>query len=186
MRLIAKSLLWLGGWTAVGHSPVADKAVVIVAPHTSNWDAIWALSYKVATGLDIRFFAKHNAFWFPLGVILRALGGIPLDRSQPGSAVKEAVNAFAENESFYFGLAPEGTRRLQAHWKSGFYRIAHEANVPVVLGFLDFGSRRVGLGPAIELSGNRDHDIARIREFYSAIDGCHPENATPVIFPHDD
>lgn len=185
LRPVARLLLKLGGWTAVGERPSADRAVVIAAPHTSNWDALWALTYKVARGLDIRFFAKHTLFWFPLGRILSALGAMPLDRSHAGGAVRQAVDAFSGHDTFYFGLAPEGTRSRTTHWKSGFYRIASEANVPVALGFLDYGARRLGLGPTIHLTGDRQADMARIAEFYEPVTGRHPENASPVRFAGD-
>jgi 1-acyl-sn-glycerol-3-phosphate acyltransferase len=185
LRVIARLILKLGGWTAVGETPAADRAVIIAAPHTSNWDAVWALTYKVAKGLDIRFFAKHTLFWFPLGQILRALGAIPLDRDHPGGAVRQAVDAFARQDTFYFGLAPEGTRARAPHWKSGFYRIATDADVPIVLGFLDFGNRRLGMGPTIRLTGDRDADMARIAEFYAGVTGRRPENATPVRMTAD-
>jgi 1-acyl-sn-glycerol-3-phosphate acyltransferase len=181
LRLIARALLKLGGWTPVGGTIDVPKAVIIAAPHTSNWDGIWGLIYRVAFGLDIRFFAKDTLFWFPLNLVLRSLGGIPLDRRQPGLAAPTAIAALNNNASYYFGLAPEGTRSLKAGWKSGFYRIAREANVPVVLGFLDYGRRRLGTGPLIELSGEVEADMARIRAYYAEIEGRHPENASPVI-----
>lgn len=182
LKLIAKGLLRLGGWTATGEKPVARKAVVIAAPHTSNWDGIWALIYKVSIDMDIRFFAKRSLFWFPLGTLLRGLGGIPLDRSEPGSAARKAVDAFANNDSFYFGLAPEGTRALRPQWKSGFYRIAVGADVPVVLGFLDYGKRQLGLGPTIELTGDKDADLRKMRDFYQNISGRWPKKASPICF----
>lgn len=186
LQRIAKALLWLGGWTAVGGKPAVLKAVVIAAPHTSNWDAVWALIYKVSIDTEIHFFGKHTVFWFPLGVLLRSLGGIPLDRRKPGDAIQTAVDEFNNNEQYYFGLAPEGTRSLKPYWKTGFYRIAEEANVPVLLGFLDFENKRVGFGPTIELSGDRDADMARIRDFYSNIRGKNPENTGPIELPPDD
>lgn len=181
LRLIARALLWLGGWTTVGGTIGVPKAVVIAAPHTSNWDGFWGIVYRVAFSLDIRFFAKDTLFWFPLNLVLRSLGGIPIDRRQPGVAVPAAIAALTNNESYYFGLAPEGTRSLKPGWKSGFYRIAREANVPVVLGFLDYGRRRLGTGPLIELSGDVEADMARIRAYYADIEGRHPENASPVV-----
>lgn len=180
LRPLARLILKLGGWTAVGEAPAAERAVIIAAPHTSNWDALWGLTYKVAVGIDVRFFAKHTLFWFPLGQLLTALGAIPLDRAHAGGAVRRAVDAFARHDAFYFGLAPEGTRSRAPHWKSGFYRIATEADVPVVLGFFDYGNRRLGIGPTVQLTGDRDADMSRIAAFYADITGHRPENATPV------
>ncbi|MDX1506702.1 MAG: 1-acyl-sn-glycerol-3-phosphate acyltransferase [Woeseiaceae bacterium] len=182
LAAIARGLLRLGGWTAVGEKPAVAKAVFIAAPHTSNWDGVWALIYKVAHGLDIRFFAKESLFWFPLGTLLRGLGGIPLNRDEPGGAVRQAVEAFDNSDAFYFGLAPEGTRSLRPGWKSGFYRIAMEADVPVILGFLDYENKRLGIGPMLALTGDRDADLARIREFYAGIRGRWPEKTSPVRF----
>lgn len=183
LKYVAKALLWLGGWTAVGGLPTVPKAVIIAAPHTSNWDAYWALVYKVSIGLDVHFFGKHTVFWFPLGTLLRALGGIPLDRSRPGDAIQIAVDEFNRSEQYYFGLAPEGTRSLKRYWKTGFYRMAERAGVPVVLGYLDFSKKEVGLGPTIQLSGNAETDLARIREFYADKVGKNPENTSPIEFP---
>ena len=187
LKPIARFLLWLGGWTPIGGVPDVPKAVVIAYPHTSNWDGIWALIYKVYIGLDIRFFGKASLFWFPLSLLLRGLGGIPLDRSAPGGAVEQAVRTFAERDSFYFGLAPEGTRSHRPHWKTGFYRIATEAKVPIVLGYLDYGRRQVGIGKEIvHLTGDPDQDLDTIRAMYEGVDGRWPEKASPIVFPNSD
>ena len=183
LQAIAKLILRIGGWEMVGELPAAKRAVVIAAPHTSNWDGFWALVYKVAMQLDIHFFAKESLFWFPLDVLLRALGGVPLDRKRAGSAVDQAVEMFGRHESYYFGLAPEGTRSRTDHWKSGFYRIAEAADVPIVLGFMDYGRRRIGIGPTLELSGDWHRDLEFCREFYADIKGRWPEKASPVTFP---
>ena len=180
---IARLLLRLGGWTMVGEAPHVPKAVIIAAPHTSNWDGYWALVLKVAMQFDVRFFAKQSLFWFPLNLLLRGLGGIPLDRERAGSAVRQAVEMFDDNENFYFGLAPEGTRAKTRCWKTGCYRIAQRANVPIVLGFFDYANKRVGLGPMIHLSGDRAADLEIMRSFYENISGRWPEKASPVVFP---
>ena len=181
-RNIARFILRASGWTAVGEIPDVPKAVFIAAPHTSNWDGFWALTYKVALGIDVRFFAKDALFWFPLGTLLRGLGGIPLDRSRAQSAVAQAVAMFGDNEQFYFGLAPEGTRALRDTWKSGFYRIAEKARVPVYLGILDYGNKRIGIAGRLDITGDREADLARCRDFYADIVGRHPSKATPVRF----
>ena len=182
LKLLARFILWLGGWQAVGDLPDEPKAVFIAAPHTSNWDALWALAYKTAVGLDIRFFAKHSVFWFPLGALLRSLGGIPLDRSRAGSAVEQAVAMFAAEDRFYFGLAPEGTRALRDAWKSGFYRIAMAADVPVFLGVIDYKNKRVGYMGRLDLTGDAEADLARCADFYRGFEGRWPEKITPVRF----
>ena len=180
LQQIAITMLRLGGWYAVGGKPEVPKAVILAAPHTSNWDGFWGLVYKVAVGLDVQFFAKASLFWFPFGTILRRLGGIPLDRKNAEDAVREAVSLFTTSEQFYFALAPEGTRRLTNGWKSGFYRIAAEAGVPVIPGFLDYRRRRIGLGETLQLSGDEYSDMQKLAAFYSDVDGRHPGNASPV------
>ncbi len=175
-------ILRVGGWTPVGEMPDVPKAVILAAPHTSNWDGFWALVYVVSIGADIHFFAKKSLFWFPLGQVLRALSGIPLDRSRAGSAVQQAIDMFEEQESFYFGLAPEGTRKKTPGWKSGFYRIALGAKIPVYLGFLDFKHKRLGIGRRVDLSGDEDLDVATFRDFYADIEGRWPEQTSPIRF----
>ena len=182
LKRIARLILRVGGWTPVGGVPDAPKAVLIAAPHTSNWDAFWALSYKVAVGLDVRFFVKKSAFWFPLGNVLRWLGAVELDRNRAVNAVQQAIDQFEHNETFYFGLAPEGTRSPKPGWKTGFYRIARGADVPVYLGFLDFRNKRVGIGPRVDLSGDPETDLETIRGFYDGIEGRWPGQSTPIIF----
>jgi len=184
LRNFARLVLWVGGWTVVGEIPDAPKAVLIAAPHTSNWDGFWALTYKIAMGLDVHFFAKHSLFWFPLGALLRGLGGVPIDRSRATSAVTIAVDMFAAEEQFFFGLAPEGTRAHRDAWKSGFYRIAIGADVPVFLGSIDYGVKQVGLGRRLDLTGDQDVDLQEIAAFYAGIKARWPEKATPIRFAH--
>jgi 1-acyl-sn-glycerol-3-phosphate acyltransferase len=183
LQRLAKLILRVSGWTAVGGELDVPKAVIIAAPHTSNWDGFWAMVYKVAVGLDVKFFAKHTVFWFPLGSILRALGGIELDRRHAGSAVSQAIEMFRTEESFYFGLAPEGTRKKTPGWKTGFHRIATGADVPVYLGFLDYKTKHVGIGPRIELTGAPEVDLESCRKFYADKHGRWPELASPIVFP---
>lgn len=181
-KKVASWLLRIGGWTIVGNVPDVPKAVVIAAPHTSNWDGFWALTYKVCIGLDVKFFAKHSLFWFPLSVLLRGLGAVDLDRGKAGNAVQLAIDEFAARENFLFALAPEGTRSKRDYWKTGFYRIAVGADVPVYPGFLDFGRRQIGIGERIDLTGDEDADLGVIRKAYAGVVGKHPEKTTPITF----
>ena len=181
---VAKFLLWLGRWTPVGPTPGAKKCVIIGAPHTSNWDGYWLLVYKVAYGLDVKFFIKDTMFWFPMSVLLNGLGGVPLNRGDAHSAVKQAVAAFNNNDSYMFGLAPEGTRSKARGWKSGFYRIAEGAGVPVVFGFFDYTRKRLGFGPKMMLTGDVEADMKIIRSFYQSVEGRQPEKTGPVEMLH--
>ena len=180
LRRLARFLLWLGGWKAVGKVPDLRKAVFIAAPHTSNWDGFWAIVYITYIGLDAHWFIKKSLFWFPLNKVLTFFGAVPLNRERGGSAVSEAITAFDKNDRFYLGLAPEGTRSKKQGWKSGFYRIAEGANVPVVLGFLDYGARRIGIGPVVTLTGDRDADMAILESFYSSVSGRWPDKTCPI------
>ncbi len=179
---VGKFLLWLGRWTPVGLTPDAKKAVIIGAPHTSYWDGYWLLVYKIAFGVDVKFFIKDTTFWFPLSILLNGLGGVPLNRGDARLAVKQAVAAFNANDEYLFGLAPEGTRSMTKGWKTGFYRIAEDAGVPVVFGFFDYKNKRLGFGPKMTLSGDMEADMVVIRSFYASVEGRRPEKTCPVQF----
>ncbi len=181
---VAKLLLKLGRWTPIGPLPAAKKAVIVGAPHTSYWDGYWLLVYKVAFGLDVKFFVKDSMFWFPLSLLLNGLGGVPLNRGSASTAVNQAVEAFNNNESYLFGLAPEGTRKKTKGWKTGFYRIAEGAGVPIVFGFFDYTNRRLGFGPQMMLTGDMDADLAIFRSFYASVEGRWPDKTSPVHFIH--
>ena len=179
---VARFLLRMGGWTVVGGPPEVRKAVFIGAPHTSNWDGYWALVYMIATGLRVKFFIKKSLFWFPLNILLHGLGGIPLDRGKARRAVDQAVALINDNEEIYFGLAPEGTRSHKPGWKSGFYRIAEDAGVPIFLCFFDYANKRLGVGPMLTLTGDKEADLAIIRSFYDSVSGRWPEKTSPIEF----
>lgn len=186
LKTLARWLLAAGGWTTVGPPAGVDKAVLIAAPHTSNWDGFWSFAYLIATRFEVHFFAKKSLFWFPLGSIIRALGGVPLDRERPGGAVQHAVDLLTQSEQMVFGLSPEGTRSRSEYWRTGFYRIAEQAGVPLVLAFFDYERRRIGIGPVFKLSGNRGNDIERLADFYAENGSArNPERVGPVRFDPD-
>ena len=180
---IARLILRIGGWTPVGDLPTCDKAVIIAAPHTSNWDGFWLMTYKIALNIDLHFLAKHTLFWWPLATILRALGAMPIDRDASTSTVQQVVDAFTERDRFWFALSPEGTRKWQPYWKTGFYRIAKSAGVPLVLGFIDYKKKQMGIGITLPPKSDFTDDLQAIRLFYEPFEGHTPANTGPIDFP---
>jgi 1-acyl-sn-glycerol-3-phosphate acyltransferase len=183
LQRIAHRILKIGGWTPVGEPPTADKVIFIAAPHTSNWDGFWLMVYKVATQIDLHFLAKHTLFWWPLGPVLRALGALPIDRSDSTSTVQQVVDEFAKREKCWFALAPEGTRKWQPYWKTGFYRIAIAADIPLVLGFIDYEKKQMGIGITLPAERNLADDLQAIQQFYEPHVGRIPGNTGPIEFP---
>lgn len=154
------------GWQVAGEIPDAPKLVVIVAPHSTNWDVIWGLLLKVGLRLDIRFIGKRQAFFWPLGSLLRSFGGIPIDRSAAHGVVGEMAGLFVQQERLWLALAPEGTRKKVQKWKSGFWHIARKAGVPILPAYFHYPQRTIGFGPLFHPSEDLDADMAKIREFY--------------------
>ena len=167
LQKLARFILKTCGWEAVGEVPPLDKAVFVAAPHTSNWDGIWLLVYKVALRVDIRFLAKHTLFWWPLGTLLKSLGAMPIDRSVAHDTVNQLIETFAAEDHLFLALAPEGTRRWKPYWKTGFYQIAKSANVPIVLAFIDYKNKAVGIDQVFNPTGDMEKDILNIRLFYA-------------------
>ena len=162
------------GWQVRVQPPPA-RCVVIGAPHTSNWDLPATLLLMLAANLRLRWVGKDALFRGPLGRLFRALGGIPVNRSARTNFVEQMVEAFRSNDSLMIAMLPEGTRRNASHWKTGFYYIALNAGVPIVLGDADYRRRVVGLGPALHPTGDIQADFEIIRAFYAGISGKHPE-----------
>jgi 1-acyl-sn-glycerol-3-phosphate acyltransferase len=179
-KLLARTFLSSHGWETVG-APAADKKVVIIAaPHTSNWDLIHLFAVMSILDVEISWMGKHTLFWWPLGPILRALGGLPIRRDHPEGVVEQIVRAFDEAETLSLIITPEGTRRYEPHWKSGFYRIAKAAGVPIQLGFVDFARRQAGFGPTFTPSDDLRADMDKIRAFYAGKVARHPDQAGEV------
>jgi len=180
---LARTLLRLSRWKTIGEVPALKKAVFIAAPHTSNWDGFWLIIFKVAFDVRIRFLAKHTLFWWPLGWFLRALGAIPVNSSHPTATVRQLVDAFASEDHLFLALAPEGTRRWRPYWKTGFFQIAAAANVPIVLAFIDYGSKTMGIGHQIDTADGIEVNLQKIRKFYAPFKACHPGRMGPIEFP---
>lgn len=179
---ICRFLLRLLGWRIVFVPPPSPKTVIIGYPHTSNWDFPVAMLWRFATGFPMQWVAKKEMFQNPFGGMFRRWGGIPLDRSRPEGFIEQVVAEFAKRERFHLAIAPEGTRRKTDHWKSGFHRIATAAGVPLGLGFLDYGTKTLGIGDWIVLSGDREADLERIRAFYTDKRAYRPDRAGEIRF----
>ncbi|GAB2500425.1 lysophospholipid acyltransferase family protein [Arenimonas alkanexedens] len=165
-RWFGRSLLRLGGWRIDGDWPDLPRLVVIVAPHSSGWDAYWGLAAKLAMGVDITFIAKAELFRGPLGWLLRKLGGHPVDRSAPGGIVEQTAAEIQSAERMWFVLAPEGTRRRVERWKPGFWRIARTAGVPVFCAAFDYPGRRIVLDQLFHPGDDYDADMSQLRALY--------------------
>ncbi len=176
MRVLSKLVYLIIGWKAVGHVPKdVTKAVFIVAPHTSALDFYIGRLYCWINMLPMKVLIKKEAFKGPLGNLLKKVGGMPIDRSKAMSKVSQIVNMFNENDSMLLTIAPEGTRKLNDKWKMGFYHIAVQAKVPILLCFLDYEKKEAGIGPPFHPTGDIDKDFKEIENFYRDKKAKHPE-----------
>lgn len=187
LQRFAQLLLRLMGWRMDERLPAEPKFVLIVAPHTSNWDLFIGLVCVTAIGLTrkwrIGFLVKESAAHWPvLGRLVLRFGAIPIDRGSPHRIVERMAAAFERCDRLILGMAPEGTRRKAPYWKSGFYRIAVRAGVPIALGYLDYGRRVAGIGPVLKPGGDAEADLEIIRRFYAGIACKYPRNAGEVRF----
>ena len=167
MEWLGRSVLRLGGWRVAGPLPDVPKLVLIAAPHSSNWDGIWGFAAKLALGFEVKVLGKAQLFWWPLGPMLRRLGVIPIDRSSPQGTVGQAVDMIRRSERIWYALTPEGTRKRVEKWKSGFWKIAHEAQVPILPAYFHYPDRRIGIGPLFATTGDMAADIAALRAWYA-------------------
>ena len=179
-RHLARWLLGLWGWRLEGSRPLCDRYVLIAAPHTSNWDFPYMLLFAAAFDIRVTWMAKHSLFIPPLGWLMRALGGIPIVRHENRNVVGAMVEAFAGGGPLVLVVPTEGTRERAEYWKSGFYHIARQAQVPIVPSFLDFGDRRGGFGPPLETSSDLGEDMGYLRDFYAPMRGKFPGQFGPV------
>ena len=182
---MARLYFLLTGWKVTGELPQDKKFVLIGAPHTSNWDFPIGLALTFVFRLKTRWMGKHTLFEGVKGFIMRALGGIAVDRSHPNGVVGQMAEALKHADQLVIMLAPSGTRKKMPNWKSGFYHIAHQANVPIVCGYLDFNNKEANIGLTLMPTGNVKQDMALIREYYEGISAKYPEMSTPVILAEE-
>lgn len=180
-RGLGRLLLRLMGWRMVGALPDLPKFVIIAAPHTTNWDFVRGISLVFALSLDAKWIGKRELFRGPMAPVFRWLGGIPVDRQSPQGAVEDAAAAFRTRDQMLLAIAPEGTRKKVDRWKTGFHRIAAQADVPIVCGFFDNRRRLLGFGPVVRPSGDMAADLALWQGWYAPLarrtptDSAHPE-----------
>jgi len=177
-RAVRVFLLWLfrlRGWTVVGERPKARRFVIVGAPHTSNWDFVFFVGAVDHFGITPRFMAKHSLFHWPMRRFMLDMGGVPVDRSKRGNYAGAMAAEFATHDDFALVIAPEGTRSNVGKWRSGFWHIARNAGVPMVLAWVDNETRRGGFGPEIFPSDDFDADMAKIAGFFRSSIPGHPK-----------
>lgn len=173
-RFLAGMLLKAFGWRVAGPPPDVPKAVIIGGPHTSNWDGVFTLAAMVLLHLDARVMIKDSAFRGPLGWLLRWLGAMPIDRNSAKDVVQQTVDQFVGNDRMVIIVAPEGTRDGASQWKSGFWRIAKAAGVPIIVATADYRKKEIAF-PALVMPGDdMAADMATILECYRGVEPRHP------------
>jgi 1-acyl-sn-glycerol-3-phosphate acyltransferase len=179
-RSLASGFLRLAGWRVTNTMPAVPKAVIIGGPHTSNWDGIYTLAAMMQLGLDAHVMIKDSAFKGPFGAMLRWMGALPIARHKAGGVVEQTVEQFTRRDKLVMVVAPEGTRGGAAQWKTGFYRIAQKAGVPIVVATADYAKKEITFARVIEPCGDVEKDLAEIFECYAAI---HPRHTDKLSAP---
>ena len=181
VRRLLVLLYRMRGWKAEGIVPEPRRFVLIAAPHTSNWDFVNFLGLTADLGLRAHFMGKLSLFRWPLAGFMRQMGGIAVDRRGGTNVVQQMVDEFARRAEFILTVAPEGTRGKTTKWRTGFYQIALAAKVPMVVGFMDYGTKTGGLGPLIWPSGDFRADMMKVLEVYRTCIPKVPERAVRSI-----
>lgn len=156
----------VAGWQIKGELPELNKYLIIVAPHSSNWDFPVGLAVRSIRRFDAKYLAKKELFRFPFGKLFRSLGGYPVDRSKKTNLVDAVAELYQRHERFIVAMTPEGTRGYVPHWKTGFYHIAVKAGIPIVMSAIDYGTKTVEFSPPLFPSGNLEADMKKIAQFY--------------------
>lgn len=176
IRMIALLVAKVFSWKVPNSNPNLAKAVLIGAPHTSNWDFIWMLTGSIIMRLEVNWVGKHTLFRFPFGPVMRYLGGAAINRSASKNFVEAVVDQFNDSEKLVVVIAPEGTRKPVENWKTGFYYMAHLAQVPIIMCYVDYKDKVIGILEVFETTGDEKADIAFMQDAYSTVVGKVPEN----------
>lgn len=176
VKSIARKILfgWLGYSEEVSIK-LPPKYVIALAPHTSNWDFIIGLLYSYSLGLRCDFMMKKFWFFWPLGHLMRALGGVPVVRSRQMSLTDQLAAAAREHDTFRLCITPEGTRKRTTEWKKGFYYIALKAEIPILLYALDYEKRTIRCTKMIQPNGNYDEQMTEVKEYFKNVKGLYPD-----------
>ena len=174
-RALGRAMLRGFGWRLAGDIPNVPRLVAVAAPHTCTADVFVGLAVLLALGVRLHWFGKHTIFWWPLGPVLRWLGGLPVDRTRAGGLVGQATSLMRERTHLYLALSPEGTRKKVDRWKSGFHRIAHGAGVPILPVALDYRHGVAQIFDPVLPTGDYESDLARIQALFCAEMARHPE-----------
>ncbi len=177
-RSLCRGILRILGWKIGPEGDNLPKSVICVAPHTSNLDFTLGQLFYGAIGKKAKFFIKAEWFVFPMNIIFKSMGGIPVSRSKSSSITDRMSEEFARCESLHLAIAPEGTRKQVTEWKKGFYYIALKANVPIQVAYIDYEKKEIGFKATFHPTGNADEDIRAIRAMYNGIKGHHEQNFT--------
>jgi 1-acyl-sn-glycerol-3-phosphate acyltransferase len=168
---LGRGILRMLGWRIEGDIPDHPKFVIIAAPHSSNWDFVVGIAAKLALRLRVLWLGKDSLFRFPTGVLMRALGGMPVDRSSSNAVVSTVIEEFARHDRLIVALAPEGTRKRVERWRTGFYHMAHGASVPILTVALNWGARAIQIGQPFHTTGNVDADLAVLQARFADVRG---------------
>lgn len=180
---IGKTVLTLMGWRYSGNFPCSSKMIIVVAPHTSNWDFVLGIAVVFNLRIRISFFGKHSIFIPPFDRLLRRWGGIPIERSAQHGVVDAMANKMKEAENMLLCLSPEGTRSPVSPWKTGFLHIAHKAEVPVFMIAFNYKKKLIEFGPTHNISDNTQHELNRIYLHYQPVQGKYPEKMITRVVP---
>ncbi|MGM0525142.1 MAG: lysophospholipid acyltransferase family protein [Pseudomonadota bacterium] len=168
-------LRMFGGWKIDGEMPDVNKAILPVAPHTSNWDFPVGVFVMLAMGLKLNYLGKASLFRFPLKGLMTKLGGIPIDRSAPNGVVGKMVSEFSDSDELILVITPEGTRKKVQDWKKGFLHMAKQANVPIIPVAFDYARKAIDIGPALMITGEIEKELERVKSFFAHAQGKRAE-----------
>lgn len=185
LTVLAIIILKVSGWRTVGQPPNLAKYVFVAAPHTSNWDFFYMYVASKRLQVPIAWMGKESLFNGRFGWFMRLMNGVPVKRSGGENIVAQMVEQFTQRDSLILAVPPSGTRKKTPHWRSGFYHIALGAQVPLALGFVDYGRKETGIGPVFMPSGEVTADMDIIRAFYSTITAKFPNNTSEVMLAQE-